>query len=115
MSEKPIQWMTTAPNPNVRGYGADDGQRGWRMHAVRADDSETFGAVKDRIALCGRRAAHGWGLDMFVDRPCSRCAVKAGIACSTCKGKGRGPKPNYTTCGDCAGTGKTLAARKARR
>lgn len=73
-----IQWMTTAPDPRGlraahRGYNADDGQRGWRTHAVEADDKETFGEVAKRRAACGLRPAHGWGIDLFVEEKCSRC------------------------------------------
>lgn len=70
------QWLTTYPNPRVRGYGADDGQRGWRTHAVWADNAAEFGDIRRNASACGIRPAHGWGMDMFIDRKCARC-VKA--------------------------------------
>lgn len=81
-TDKPIQWLTTAPNPlSHRGTPFwseyDQGQRGWRMHAVRADESETLPQVGRRIALCGLRPAHGWDADLFINRKCNRCRKKA--------------------------------------
>lgn len=72
------QWLTTSPNPRVKGYGADDGQRGWRTHAVWADEEANFADITFTRAACGLRAAHGWGMDMFVNHKCERC-VKAVI------------------------------------
>lgn len=69
-----IQWLTTMPNPRVRGYGADDGQRGWRTHAVEAEDAEKAGDIRQRPALCGLVPAHGWGIDLFIEYRCKRCA-----------------------------------------
>lgn len=62
-------WVTTAPNPR-RAMGQDEGQRGWRLHAV---------ATGKERAACGLRAAHGWGFDLFIDRECQRCA--AAVVC----------------------------------
>lgn len=73
-----IQWLTTAPNPRVRGYGADDGQRGWKLHAVIADDSQLFADIRNSRALCGLLPSHGWGLDLFIEDKCARCADKVG-------------------------------------
>lgn len=67
------QWLTTSPNPRVRGYGTDDGQRGWRTHAVQAADGDTFEQVKHLAAACGQRARHGWGMDMFIELKCAKC------------------------------------------
>lgn len=67
------QWLTTAPNPRSRGTGVDAGQRGWRLHAVMASESETFAELKFRVAACGLRPRHGWGLDMFIEAHCARC------------------------------------------
>lgn len=72
------QWLTTAPNPRGvraahRGYNADDGQRGWRTHAVEADDKETGADVVTRRSACGLRPAHGWGVDLFIEEQCQRC------------------------------------------
>ncbi len=72
-----IQWLTTVPNPHVRGYGPDDGQRGWRLHAVEADGSETSGQLRWKRALCGLWPGHGWGVDLFIDEPCIRCVKRA--------------------------------------
>jgi hypothetical protein len=67
------QWLTTAPNPQVHSRTADDGQRGWRTHAVEAEDSETLATISRRPALCGLRPAHGWGIDLFIEVKCTRC------------------------------------------
>lgn len=80
-----IQWFTTAPNPRGlraahRGRDADDGQRGWRLHAIVADDKETLGDIAKRPAACGLIPSHGWGIDLFIggaaylDQRCKRCA-----------------------------------------
>lgn len=72
-----VQWLTTGVNPRARERGADGQQRGWRRHAVMADDRETFASLRARRApaLCGLVPAHGWGLDLFADgmRRCARC------------------------------------------
>ncbi len=68
-----VQWLTTAPNPRVRGYGADDGQRGWRTHAVIAYEEQSLTEIANYRALCGLRARHGWGIDLFIEQKCARC------------------------------------------
>ncbi len=69
-----IAWLTTYPNPRVRAYGENAGQRGWRLHAVRVETGqETHRELRRLRALCGVFPAHGWGLDMFVDEECDRC------------------------------------------
>lgn len=70
------QWLTTAPNPRRTSAGHDGGQRGWRLHAVQASSSETLEAVRFRTAACGLQPRYGWGLDMFIDEKCERCARK---------------------------------------
>jgi len=69
-----VQWLTTGVNPSVRATGSDAGTRGWRLHAVEAGSDESIAAVRVRPAVCGLVPAHGWGLDLFVDRKCARCA-----------------------------------------
>jgi len=106
LSTETIQWMTTEQNPHVPQYGADQGQRGWRIHAVTAAKTETFESVRDRRAACGLLPAHGWGMDLFVDRPCARCLVKLGLACPKCRGRGavgRVRLGTHQTCPDCYG------------
>lgn len=78
-------WLTTAPSPTAPGYAEP---RGWRLHAVRGKDSETLVDLRHRTALCGLRAAHGWGLDLFIERWCARCLVALGVACDACRGVG---------------------------
>ena len=68
-----LQWLTTAPNPRSPATGFDAGQRGWRLHAVEADDSASFESVKHKPSLCGLRPRHGWGLDCFIEMRCKRC------------------------------------------
>jgi len=70
---KGFVFLTTKPNPCVKPYGYDQGQRGWRLHIIRAHDHETDADVKNRPALCGLAPWHGWSLDMFIDRPCAPC------------------------------------------
>lgn len=53
--------------------GADAGQRGWRVHAVQAEDTETFDQIRHRRALCGLRARYGWTMDLFIVDHCTRC------------------------------------------
>lgn len=72
-----LQWLTTMPNPRVVSHTADAGQRGWRCHAVLATDKETDTEIRYRRALCGLRAAHGWGVDLFIEQKCARCAAAA--------------------------------------
>lgn len=70
-----IGWFTTAPHPwkKAHTHSADDGQIGWRLHAVPV--SETGEPEKRGKALCGTWPRHGWGMDMFIDAECSRCAA----------------------------------------
>ncbi len=77
--EKPWQWMTTSPNPRDPGSGYDAGQRGWRLHAIRALDSETVQDVRSRVAACGLYPSHGWNLDLFIERKCERCCKKLSL------------------------------------
>jgi hypothetical protein len=53
------------------------GQRGWRLHAIEVADDELLEAIGQRRAICGLRPSHGWGVDLFIDRECSRCARRA--------------------------------------
>jgi hypothetical protein len=77
VSETKIGWFTTMPNTRL-GYrhhthGADDGQIGWKLHAVPVDDQAV--PEKKAQALCGLRPRHGWGMDLFIEDECSRCAA----------------------------------------
>lgn len=85
-----LQWLTTTPNPHVVSFTAAAGQRGWKLHLVELGQytwpSRRHGqpvTLDKSPALCGLRAAHGWGLDMFIEDECARCvaiAEKRGIA-----------------------------------
>lgn len=68
-----IHWVTTEANPRTPATGHDAGQRGWRLHAVEADDKATTKDIRFKVAMCGLRARYGWGLDMFIEQKCSRC------------------------------------------
>lgn len=70
-----ILWRSTSPNPRVISNSADAGQRGWRLHAIEARDGEKHVDYNKRIALCGLRPSHGWGVDLFIDRNCAKCAA----------------------------------------
>lgn len=79
-----VQWLTTSPNPAAqRGTPFwdeyDQGQRGWRLHAVEAAESETLSQVAGRRAACGLRPAHGWDLDMFIEDRCARCVARLSL------------------------------------
>jgi hypothetical protein len=69
------QWLTTSSSPRRPATGHDAGQRGWRLHAVRANAEDTFSQVRGRRAACGLLARHGWGLDQFIDEKCSKCVA----------------------------------------
>ena len=80
-----IHWLTTAPNPKYlhKTHSADDGQRGWRLHAVDAAEKETFADIGRRAALCGLTPGTGWGVDLFIERRCANCeraAARKGMA-----------------------------------
>lgn len=70
----PWAWLTTAPNqrPGFRAHthGADQGQRGWKLHLVYVPRGRQTRGLK---AFCGVRPPHGWGLDMFITDTCKRC------------------------------------------
>lgn len=68
-----IQWLTSAANPRAPATGFDAGQRGWKLHAVNGEASESFAAVRSRVAACGLRPRHGWSLDLFIEDKCERC------------------------------------------
>jgi hypothetical protein len=111
------QWLTTAQNPRSRPTGYDAGQRGWSTHAVIATPSAKFSELRTISSLCGLLPAHGWGMDMFIERQCRRCLRKLGFACLTCRGSGyrRTSVTHYEDCPDCKGTGKSPAGREAAR
>lgn len=72
-----VLWLTTAPSGRAHTHGADDGQTGWRLHAVPGSWSETFTDIGRRAAICGVKPGTGWGLDLFIERRCARCQKKA--------------------------------------
>jgi hypothetical protein len=82
------EWATTSPNPRHPGTGYDAGTKGWRLHLIPKDRPEYWYSGKYKApALCGVRARHGWGLDLFIDEPCKRCnaiAAKRGIETPDC-------------------------------
>lgn len=72
------QWLTTAPNPRAPAAGYDAGQRGWRLHAVKAQPDDTLQGVGRQAASCGLVPAHGWDLDLFINQPCEKCVRRVG-------------------------------------
>lgn len=84
MSERPANkyfWWSTAPNPD-RDYGPDQGQQGFRLHAVASPTSSPYDIKSYTPSLCGLTPTRGWGVDLFVDQPCTRCvrsALKHGV------------------------------------
>lgn len=94
------QWLTTAPDPHTRDRSYDAGQKGWRTHAVEAEDSDKFSSISQKRSACGILPAHGWSLDLFVEKKCARCLRKLGLACPKCNAR------PYAYCGPCTGTGE---------
>ena len=72
------QWLSTGPNPRTAATGPDAGQRGWRLHAVRADEDATFDSIRARRSACGLRPRHGWSLDLFIEQRCAGCLAALG-------------------------------------
>lgn len=101
-----IQWLTTSPNPRVVCNTSDDGQRGWRLHAIEASDDTRFKDVRSQPALCGLIPAHGWGMDLFIERKCIRCLRKSGLACPGCNGTGYLVGSDHVWCHHCGGNGE---------
>ena len=101
-----VQWLTTYPSGRAHTHGADDGQTGWRTHAVVASDDMKL-PLKNVRAICGLMPRHGWGMDLFIERKCARCA------CITCQGDGKimqatGDEQHplqAITCPQCSGLG----------
>lgn len=113
-----FHWFTTEPNPLVVSHSADSGQRGWRQHAVESSATEVIGDIKARRAACGLRAAHGWNLDLFIEKKCARCLYALGLACPECQGRGTIPINNRYSdlmhqgyCFVCFGGGMSPEAR----
>jgi hypothetical protein len=70
-----IQWLTTYPSGKAHTHSADDGQIGWKLHAVLASDEAKL-PLKGVRAICGLLPRHGWGLDLFIEDKCFRCTKK---------------------------------------
>lgn len=80
-------WRTTFPSGKSHTHGADDGQTGWRLHLVDTASLRTATTfikgdphlveVSLGPALCGVNPRKGWGLDMFINKPCQRCLKAA--------------------------------------
>lgn len=68
-------WVTTSPNPRRPATGHDAGQRGWKLHAVRAHEDARFSDIRARPAACGLVPRHGWGMDAFIEDRCERCVA----------------------------------------
>lgn len=71
-------WLSTFPSGKAHTHGADDGQTGWRLHAV--PDAPAYGELHDdnpgwkwRSAVCGTKPGSGWGHDLFIEDECQRC------------------------------------------
>jgi hypothetical protein len=43
---------------------------------VVAPADATFTQIKGKQALCGRHAAHGWGMDLFIEDKCMQCQIQ---------------------------------------
>lgn len=73
-----IEWLSTAPNPRYIGktHGADQGQRGWKLHAIAISSGTTLLDIKHRRAVCGLLPGTGWGVDLFIEDRCKRCEAR---------------------------------------
>jgi hypothetical protein len=67
------------PNPRTPQTNPDAGNTGWKLHLVDLDSlyqshpkAPIYGS-----SLCGLKARFGWGLDLFVEDICARCAARA--------------------------------------
>lgn len=95
------QWLTTLPNPRSRATGTDAGTVGWKTHALAVSSTALLSHFRRARAVCGLLPAHGWGMDLFIERKCARCLRALGIACSVCRGTGT----RDGWCSACVGTG----------
>lgn len=68
-----IHWLTTNANPRLPNCSE---KHGWKMHAVEGPDNAKLEDVRKTRALCGLRARHGWGFDLFIEAKCVRCERK---------------------------------------
>ena len=66
-------WLTTAPNPRSPATGHNAGQRGWKLHAVRAGDALAMCAARRTPTLIFRSptrcARNGLGAPLVKDAP----------------------------------------------
>jgi len=94
-----LQWLSTATNrPDPSG---------WKLHAIEAGSKDTLADIRKRPAKCGLNPAHGWSIDLFLEKKCTRCLRATGLACPICKGRGDlGKAQNYKVCFDCNFTGE---------
>ena len=74
------QWLTTAPNPHSSATGFDAGQTGWRTHAVLVSLKGTRNLYRRARAACGLLPAHGWAMDLFIERKCASCLRALGMS-----------------------------------
>jgi len=77
-----IEWLTTFPSGRTHTHSADDGQTGWRLHAIECGPDTPIAELGRKPAICGTRPGTGWGADLFIDEPCIRCvksAIKRGL------------------------------------
>jgi hypothetical protein len=70
-----MAWLTTQPNPRSPATGHDAGQRGWKLHAVKASPTTKLSSLRLHPSLCGLVPSHGWGLDTFIEDRCRRCTA----------------------------------------
>lgn len=68
-----IHWLSTYPSGKAHTCEADDGNTGWKLHAVEAPANLSAKEVGKIRAFCGLRPKHGWGVDLFIEDHCSRC------------------------------------------
>lgn len=97
------QWVVT------NTYTRAGEPRGWKLHAVEADESESSNDIKWRVAACGLSSRRGWTLDLFIEKKCARCLVATSKACKNCRGKGSTGSAisgTWDSCKPCIGTGE---------
>ena len=69
------EWLTTESNPRRhRTFFGDDGITGWKLHFIPEQQDYPETEYRSHRALCGLRAKYGWGIDLFIEDQCERCA-----------------------------------------
>lgn len=72
-----IAWLCASTDTRRDPYANE--MAGRKAHAVPYVEGETTEDIKLRRSACGKRAKHGWCLDLFNEK-CQRCLARVGEA-----------------------------------